>query len=281
MSNCGVNKTLFGFIIKDEIHLSRCCYLYSNPISLDFFLNQSLETSCKMASTKDYGINENKKDMCDGNCELFEEVDTLFFGCIHTCNLSCYHCCAGFDHSEESPHKEYTPKEEISSYKDKLFKFLDKIKDETQIKHLILDATGEIFIYYNELVSYLRDNKDHFGCLEDIKFLTNATLLSKERIKELSDLSQSLDVDFIFNVSLDSLKASTHLAIRHIPVNKILKTIIELRKYFQVIVCFTIKEFNKDEVEDFDNFFKKKNIPVQYAYDMFEPALSKYMPSTY
>lgn len=272
------NSELFIFYDNENILISRCIYLKSKSLKVEDFLKYDLNDISFFLESQD----KLEKSLCPENKKcVSNNIDRLYIGIIHTCNLSCYHCCAGFDHSEESPHKEYTPKEEISSYKDKLFKFLDKIKDETQIKHLILDATGEIFIYYNELVSYLRDNKDHFGCLEDIKFLTNATLLSKERIKELSDLSQSLDVDFIFNVSLDSLKASTHLAIRHIPVNKILKTIIELRKYFQVIVCFTIKEFNKDEVEDFDNFFKKKNIPVQYAYDMFEPALSKYMPSTY
>ena len=87
------------------------------------------------------------------------------------CNFNCYHCF-------NKEHKDNSQDKEIYFY------LLHEVKGH-HLNALILGHQGEVFVYYDEILNYLKTLT--VTDFKQIIFQTNLSLLSESRIKELKD----------------------------------------------------------------------------------------------
>ena len=110
-------------------------------------------------------------------------------------------------------------------------------------------TAGEEFIYYNEIRDWLKtlSVKD----VKKIKHQTNLTLLNRERILELKQISDKTGVKYFFMPSIDGLTKETYEATRvggkFDVVIQNLKDLVDVFGVQNVKPSFTIKETNITE----------------------------------
>lgn len=231
----------------NKVELTKCCYLHGNKISIEEFkaLDNIIIPPNELPSSP-YHI-ENCLMNCDFEDNQYKTIDIC---CSSLCNAKCYHCCAA-DHSHPDPRE-----------KDLLYNFiLPKVKG-FGYGTLQLDGKGEVFLNYKEITSFLKTlsfEKD----FKTVRFLTNGSTLSKERLLELKSISEFTGINYIFAISVDGISKETFEAVRcglsfeNVMAN--LRNTVEIFSNNNVDITFTIKEPNKEDtpyVKDFlvDNY---------------------------
>jgi sulfatase maturation enzyme AslB (radical SAM superfamily) len=135
---------------------------------------------------------------------------------------------------------------------DTLFKVLNFLKNK-ELDSLSFDANGEIFIHYYRLIDFLSGlSTNNF---KKLSFITNGTLLDVERIYRLKQISYQTGIGYNFIVSLDGCTKETYEATRPgANFEKVIETIHNLLKYFNVEIIFTIKKTNLQDADKIENF---------------------------
>lgn len=226
----------------NKVELTKCCYLHGNKISIEEFkaLDNIIIPPNELPSSP-YHI-ENCLLNCDFEDNQYKTIDIC---CSSLCNAKCYHCCAA-DHSHPDPRE-----------KDLLYNFiLPKVKG-FGYGTLQLDGKGEVFLNYKEITSFLKTlsfEKD----FKTVRFLTNGSTLTRERLLELKSISNTTGINYIFAISVDGISKKTFEAVRcglsfeNVMAN--LQNAIEIFGNNNVDITFTIKEPNKEDtpyVKDF------------------------------
>lgn len=268
-----------GLVIRmdDEntLAVARCCmYEQYYPIKLNDFLKMDLNHIGELAKNAKF---YNKPAICDSVCIFSDTIKDVYLNIICNCNLRCYHCCAGFDYQSDNPfcncgHKSA---EELLKRKKCFFDLLYFLKGK-HLEAINLDGSGEIFLYYKELIPWLMSlSQDDF---KEIHFTTNGTLLDRKKLNLLKKISKKTGVEYRINISIDGITKETFETIRR-GANfehtlEILSTIKELfgNNFY---VFFTIKKPNIKEVDQVKNFFKDYNL--YWSVDRFDPECAKYL----
>lgn len=226
----------------NKVELTKCCYLHGNKISIEEFkaLDNIIIPPNELPSSP-YHI-ENCLMNCDFEDNQYKTIDIC---CSSVCNAKCYHCCAA-DHSHPD-----------SREKDLLYNFiLPKVKG-FGYGTLQLDGKGEVFLNYKEITSFLKTlsfEKD----FKTVRFLTNGSTLTRERLLELKSISDTTGINYIFAISVDGISKKTFETVRcglsfeNVMAN--LQNTIEIFGNNNVDITFTIKEPNKEDtpyVKDF------------------------------
>lgn len=253
----------FGGI--DTVIVTRCCNLIKKGIPKKEFFNKTIKELSVDSITNEIQVGAGQ--YCDHNCK-FNCIKKVFVGAVSVCNLHCYHCIAGFDPSIGGKTNEM-PLQEIHDRKQFFFEILNSLRD----KHLNLigfDGSGEIFIYYNDIINYLKSIGPNDT--ETIQFLTNATLLDEKKIVELYKLSKQTKVKYNFVVSIDGLSKETFTACRPgASFEKVMKNFNLLKKLFFTAVTFTVKRPNLVDAKSVIKSFKDMGADAVWVkYDFFD-----------
>lgn len=251
-----------GFFLK------RCCFSKGKFISEEDFFKKSIR---ELAT---YEVNPFDIDdilQCNHDCDFKPYIDTLVLDAIRICNIQCYNCVV-FTPQIKDFIKSHP--ESIKKRKDVFFKVIEHFKN-SGIDKLIIDNTGEIFIYYDEIVDLLKSlDSTQF---KQITFATNATLLNKERIDELYNISKQTNIKYIFVVSVDGTDKETFEAVRvGASFDTVMENIAILKYYFNIVCTYTIKKPNLKDIKNIDTFFKERGISnYRVQSDFFVPSFSK------
>lgn len=250
------------------VGLTRCCEL---PFSI-YNLYELLKLSLDEIFNLPVQTHNNKKHVvCNDNC-CFKEIKKVYLGIMNICNLKCYHCSALFD-----------KKTKINNYSDLLFKFLEKLKN-ANLDLISFDNSGEIFLAYDRLVEYLKSISPQ--TTKNIKLITNGTLATRERLKELKQISNETDVQYQFIFSIDGITKETYEATR---VGSNFKEVINNLMYCSGLFCdtivsFTIKETNKTDAENIEKikrFFRPKCHHIFFNIDIYDQEnMKQYFPTS-
>lgn len=277
MACCKTSDLLVSYNnIAQTIDIGRCCQLTQKTISLEDFLNKSLDDLGKLAIS--YEFKEGHDNQCQKNCAFSKHIKNITLNVISACNLRCYHCCAGFDGIIDGWSPLNKEQNNIFKAKEFLFKMLNLLKN-SNIDTLFLDGSGEIFIYYNELIAYLNDITSNN--IKNIFFMTNGTLLNEDKINQLYEISKKTGVNYQFNLSIDGIKEGTFSKCRPgADFNKVILVLKKLNELFgSTLVTFTVKRPNIEDVPQVEEFFKNLGSNVLWSSDYFdEEYCSKYVP---
>ena len=226
------------------ILIRRCCWS-SNVARL------SLKEFLKIKDIIDYAskLDSPKKevDICKDNCsEISNSIENIQILISRNCNLHCYHCFC-------NDHKDTKTMITLNNY------CLNKLKGHS-LNTLRLNGSGEIFVYYDSLITYLKSlNTQDF---KNIKFFTNGNLLDDKRLEELKDISNKTGVNYIFYYSVDAITEETYKKVRiGGDFNKVLHNIEKTLSLFSkenVLISFSIKKPNRKEAKLFRQFYKEK-----------------------
>lgn len=267
---CNRHSMSIDYANNTSLALNRCCALQANVISFEEFYNSSFEDICKKAIN--YKKLPGREDSCSKDivCD-FSYVDDIVLCIMDVCNFKCYHCCSGH------------PKKTLDAIEKKnhlfnVLNYLSKNVPKNTLNYLGLDGTGEIFIYYNELIEFLSTIDNSFT--KNMRFLTNGSLLDEDRIKQLKEISNKTGVNYTFIISIDGISKETFEAVR-VGGNfeKTMEVLKLLNTYFKpenITIHFTIKKPNVKEVPYVINFFNQNY--VSFLYDCFDPSLSALIP---
>ena len=240
---------------KNTIYYSKCCSLERNEIKTDDFF--------KLKSFNELPFSRKKLQYsnCDYLCDrCFEEIKSIDLSCCTACNLHCYNCV--------KKDCDFINCEELNN-SDTLFKVLNFLKNKG-LDSLSFDANGEIFIHYYRLIDFLSElSTNNF---KKLSFITNGTLLDVERIYRLKQISYQTGIGYNFIVSLDGCTKETYEATRPgANFEKVIETIHNLLKYFNVEIIFTVKKTNLQDVNKIESFiaktFNNKIFNVSKVYD--------------
>lgn len=255
-------------IDQHQVLLQRCCASSGVFISVDEFLSSSINDLGKVPG--DVHVLEERKNGCSNTCHFLPDIKKVCINAINVCNIKCYHCSV---HCDEKGLKE------ISFRKKSFFKIINIIKN-ANLESLAFDGTGEIFLFYKDLISFLRTltPKD----TKDIRFMTNGTLLNENRLYELYQISKDTGVNYRFGLSVDGVTKETYEKIRvGAKFEHTLKVIQLIQDIFKnpPEIIFTIKKYNIEEVSLVKSFFNNLGCNhIEFLYDIFDPECSKYMP---
>lgn len=259
----------FLYLTQTEIGLTanRCCLLKTHLVDLD-----TLDI-LKEANNIPDKLEFHNKPQCDKKCNFRDEVYGICLNIIGFCNLRCYNCCAG--HNDTTTRLRY--KKNLRQNKALLFNILDKCKA-LNLNTLILDGSGEIFLYYSDVIKWLKTlDSSH---LQQVSFLTNGTCLSKERLETLKDISNDTGINYKFNLSVDGITKETFEATRvGATFEKVIETMINIRDIFgnsNIKVDYTLKATNKPhDIKEIKAFFDKYNIShVKFHSDFYDDSIS-------
>lgn len=178
------------------------------------------------------------------------EIDYLRISLTDKCNLSCIYCMpSGFRFKDSDINKDMS----FDDYKNLIKRFskmgISKVR--------FTGGEPLIYPYLDELINY---TKEICG-IDDICITTNAIGL-EERIKKLKDSGLKK-----VNISLDSLDEKKYRNItRGGSLKQVLESIDECLKLgiWVKINCVVIKNLNDDEIYDFIELTKSKNIDVRF-----------------
>lgn len=261
-SELHITSTPGGFLLR------RCCFSRGKFISEEDFFKKTVN---ELANYEVYPSDIDSILQCNHDCDFKDFADTLVLDAIHNCNLRCYNCCIFTKDNQEymKQHPEIIPHN-----KELFFKTLEYFKN-SEITKVVIDNSGEVFLYYKELINFLKSiTKSQY---EQIVFATNATLLNKEKIDELHNLSEQTGVTYSFVVSVDGTTKKVFEAVRPGAIfEKVIENIALLKQYFFVSVTYTIKKPNVKDAKNIDEFFHKIGIEkYQVQADFFHPAFSR------
>ena len=194
-----------------------------------------------------------KKNNYDFEGRLKKEFPSqVLVDITEVCNLGCIHC----------PHPDFKISQHYSAqYIDK--KLNEKLVDEVKLhgkgltQYIRYASNGEPLIHPHafDMLDYAVQNS---GTL--VTLTTNGTILNEKRIRKL--IKSGLHM---IDVSIDAFKEETYKVIRkggdlkvtRKNVIRLLEIIQEEKSEAKVIVSFVKQEENKDEADDFYNFWKK------------------------
>jgi MoaA/NifB/PqqE/SkfB family radical SAM enzyme len=268
------NSDLFIFYDNEHILITNSnSYLKSKSLKVEDFLKYDLNDITSFLESQD-----NFKKVCPENKEcVYNNIDRVYIGIIQTCNLHCYHCCAKFDNwSNDLPYYITLPhnREDNAPRKELFFKILDKFKNQNLT--ICFDGSGEIFLYYHDIVNWLKTLNEN----NKIQFLTNGTLLNEERIQKLKFISDETKVEYEFYLSVDGATKETFEFLRRgASFKETIKIIKLLQKYkFSVHIQATIKKYNIQEAYKMKSLFKRLRVTSYgFGYDWFEPSLADFV----
>lgn len=228
----------------NSIDFMRCCWSSCKT-------ELSLKEFFKIKDIIEYGskisLVENTFGMCNENdcSKMSSSIENVQVSLLKACNLNCYHCF-------NTVHKDSSIRIKLNTY------CLNKLRSHN-LNTLRLSGSGEIFVYYDSLITYLKSlNTQDF---KNIKFFTNGNLLSDERLEELKNISIQTGVNYIFSYSVDAVTKETYEKIRiGGDFNKVLQNIkktISLFSKNNVFLMFTIKKPNREEAKLYHQFYKE------------------------
>lgn len=245
---------------KFSIQMCRCCFLKPQAI---LSLKQFNEIDpIEYIESHDNSRKEFVPDWeghCDLNCNLNSKVKTVLLGLSYACNLNCYHCF-------HSIHKD------LPELKETYIKTLYKLKGHN-LDEISPSTAGEEFIYYNEVRDWLKTltPKD----VKKVKHQTNLTLLNKERILELKQISDETKVKYFFMPSIDGITKesyeSTRVGGNFEVVMQNLKDLVEVFGVQNVKPSFTIKETNLLDTPNIISYFRDNfGLEVDIGADVYD-----------
>lgn len=263
------NELLISLDDQHKIYLQRCCASSGALITVDELLSSPInDLSGKVP--KNAHILEEKKYGCSNACHFLPDIKIVYFNIINVCNIKCYHCCT---HCDERGLKE------VSLRKNHFFKIINIVKN-ANLESISFDGTGEIFLFYKDLISFLKTLTPEDT--KDIRFMTNGTLLNEDRLKELYQISKDTGINYRFGLSVDGVTKETYEKIRvGAKFEHTLKVIQLIQDIFKnpPEIIFTIKKYNIKEVSLVKSFFNNlKCYHIDFLYDIFDAECSKYIP---
>lgn len=262
--SCKNNNNVEIILLDNNLaSISKCCFL-KNKVLLE---KQSLLSNNLLEIINSQSIEKSDERLCLENCTKFEKIDTISLCGIRNCNLNCYHCYWE-NHKDDLEIKQF------------YFNFLTSLQ-KGHYKSLVLDGSGEIFTYWDDLLIFLKSiTPDNF---KEICFITNANLLNFDRISELYNISKNTGVKYFFNVSIDGITKETYESIRiNGSFEKLIENINLIIQYFPIRFTFTLKKQNYKEAFQLKDFlektFKFKNYyEISFGADVYDKSLFKYL----
>ena len=256
---------------KFSIQMCRCCFLKPQVIlSLDEY---NKIDPINFIESHDNSIKEFAPEWeghCDLSCDLNSRVKTVLLGLSYACNLNCYHCF-------HNMHKD------LSLLKETYLNTLYKLKGHN-LEEISPSTSGEEFIYYNEVRDWLKTltPKD----VKKIKHQTNLTLLNREKILELKQISDETKVNYFFMPSIDGITKETYEATRIGGKFKVvmqnLKDLVDIFGPQNVKPSFTIKEPNLPDVCNIVSFFKNNfGLDIDIGADVYDDFCKAIQPLAY
>ena len=256
---------------KFSIQMCRCCFLKPQVIlSLDEY---NKIDPINFIESHDNSIKEFAPEWeghCDLSCDLNSRVKTVLLGLSYACNLNCYHCF-------HNTHKD------LSLLKETYLNTLYKLKGHN-LEEISPSTSGEEFIYYNEVRDWLKTltPKD----VKKIKHQTNLTLLNREKILELKQISDETKVNYFFMPSIDGITKETYEATRIGGKFKVvmqnLKDLVDIFGPQNVKPSFTIKEPNLPDVCNIVSFFKNNfGLDIDIGADVYDDFCKAIQPLAY
>ena len=256
---------------KFSIQMCRCCFLKPQVIlSLDEY---NKIDPIDFIESHDNSIKEFAPEWeghCDLSCDLNSRVKTVLLGLSYACNLNCYHCF-------HNTHKD------LSLLKETYLNTLYKLKGHN-LDEISPSTSGEEFIYYNEVRDWLKTltPKD----VKKVKHQTNLTLLNREKILELKQISDETKVNYFFMPSIDGITKETYEATRIGGKFKVvmqnLKDLVDIFGPQNVKPSFTIKEPNLPDVCNIVSFFKNNfGLDIDIGADVYDDFCKAIQPLAY
>lgn len=227
----------------------------------------------------DYVEKFNYKDVND-----YIKTDLEFLGCLpclalerpprhvtvslsHFCNIDCYHCFFEGNHKEKPGDKEL------------YFETLEKIKGHA-LDTIEFTDQGEPFVYYYKIIDYLKtlSVKDAIN----VRFFTNGTLLSKDRLLELKSISKQTGVNYRFAISIDGITKESFEAVRRganfEKVLDVLRNAVDLFGTNNVYISYTVKKPAMQDALYAKSFFIKNfGIKPNMYYDLYDKDCEKFI----
>lgn len=192
---------------------------YYNDISL----------GCLHQNYNNYKIINTDKKYCDWFKYNFDEI---IVSAAQTCNLYCKMC------------RNNRIIEDDSLY----FAILEQLKGKG-IRKISLTQQGEPFFYKNKTFDFLRSIK-YKTDFEEIKMISNLTLLNNDDIYELKKISEETNVKYDIVASIDSINEDVYRKIRNNNLFKKVINNIELLLNFRMLkeVNFVAQRENISEL---------------------------------
>lgn len=239
------------------IALSRCSYL-KNVIKMTHkeFLNVDF-----MSSELEDFWKQKSSPLCSVKCKYLDsKIENIIVGISKACNLNCYHCFNEGHHTD------------VLSEKQIYFTILEKVKGH-KLNSLLLGSQGEVFVYYDKIVEYLKSlSTDDF---KTVILQTNATLLSDDRVQELSEISKATGIKYQFFVSFSGITKESYEktqvgAIFENTLNNLSSLLTTFGKN-NIKITFIIKRTNILDAPHVVDFFKSLGIDfIDISYDLYD-----------
>lgn len=250
--------------IDNKIYLTHCCRIESKAYSLEELEERGLQSLIEEASTLEQVIRPGSEKLCKKTCKYDLQPKSIFIQAIGLCNFHCFHCSSGHGDIKCT----LLTKNPLKNKK-VFFNLIEHIKKLNYDTSIIVDGSGEIFIYYNTLLDTLKSLKN--TNIKQITFETNASLLDEEKINTLKKLSQETNVEYLFRVSIDGISKETHEKVRPTAnYEQLIKVFKILSETFTTTINFTIKRPNVMDTpkvdEYFKNLFPKANLFIEYDF---------------
>ncbi len=250
------------------LDFTHCCVLYDEIIqksSIQELLDSkdvfSYLNSIFQQNPKNHNFFPQNSD-CMGATICDFSKRNLNFLTISTqaCNLNCNMCVVD---------RVKTP-EDFQESKNAYFQILEKIKN-LKLQHLQLSSSGEPFLHKRMLIDWICSIQEN--TIENIGFVTNATLLNKEDIAKMCNSTKSKNIGLTSIVSCDGITSETYKKIRNIDAfNRVVDNILEFKKYNKLYcVNFVITPDNIHELKDVPEFWLSKGITPRIIYPICHP----------
>jgi len=248
---------VFLEVEKDKLIIKTCCdafYLTEIPLQdffdsenvVDLIYNQIKDIQIKNKQLPGtYCIKKLKR--CNFMINEKNNLKGLYISLLKSCNLNCKFCCALSTRTNK--------------YDDLYFKVLNKLTEkEYNLEIINLTNKGEPFLYYDKTIDFLK--KLNNNITKKIYVITNGINLNKERIDELYNISKEKNIKIEIQVSLNAFNKDTYKNLMGQDYfDKVVENILYLKeKNLLILVSYVVVKENEKEVEDFENFFKKRNI---------------------
>lgn len=256
------------FRISDDsskINIFRCCYLHAfKSISFEDVKNVDYLKIFEESKNEPIIIGESVLDRCS-NCMLNNELlSKVSISITKACNLNCHNCF-------------FTEHKDDLRMKESYFTLLEKTKG-LRLNLLKFTDTGEPFFYFKETTAFLASLSSEKDT-KSILFITNNTLLSKDRIKLLKSISNITGIQYEFHISFDGTSKESFETVRKGgSFEKIVENTKLLVSAFgqnQIRILYTLKKGNftnsRDEIYDFFVSLGVLRDHVSICYDFMDP----------
>ena len=256
----------------EKVYLKRCVrHKPFKILTYDEFLN--------IPDIIDYANNFNYSNVDD-----YIKTDLEYLGCLpckalerppkhvtvslsHLCNIDCHNCFFKNKHIEQPGDK--------AIYFDTLY----KIKGH-QLDTIEFTDQGEPFVYYEDIIKYLKTLS--INDTINVRFFTNGTLLSNEKLNELKKISLDTGINYRFAFSIDGITKESFEAVRK---GANFETVMNNFGYalglfgrHNVYVSYTVKKPAINDAPYAKSYFMKNYgiIPNMY-YDLFDDDCKKFI----